>query len=537
MPTHTSDIVVIGAGHNALTAAAYLVRAGLSVTVLEARDRVGGGTVTEELTVPGFRHDTFSTGHPWLMTNPVLSRDELSIIANGLSYVGNDPVVVLPFRDGSSVTFWRDPQRTAAEFARYSARDAQALLDLYAEWEQLKPVHMTRAVSEPGAAPAPEVDSALAAHYDALREKSAWQDVHDRFESEQARALFLWFGNALVQPVDRPGTGHLPVTAPAAWNHGWMNAIGGSSQLAEHLARAVTSEGGRIVTGARVARILVEGERAVGVRRADGAEYRGRRAVLSSMHFTSLPKTLGVPLPDAFVEGTRKWRAGPGLVVVHLAVPRTPRARTHAGPCASVLVAQSSTAGVADMLASIAAERLAERDPYLLCACSTWVDPSRAPDGMGTVKVITMAPYALDGDPANWNAAKEDYADFLVTEFAGLVEDFEPGDVLGRCVHSPLDIERRNPSYYRGAAQGGEMVPDQMGLNRPVRGWAHYRMPVAGLYQTGTSAHPGGPVSGWPGRHAAKAILEDLQIDWRRVMPEGGVDSPPVIPIVDTSTL
>jgi phytoene dehydrogenase-like protein len=537
MPASDPDILVIGAGHNALVAAAYLARAGLSVTILEARDVIGGGTVTEELTAPGFKHDTFSTGHPWLMTNPVLARDELGILADGLSYVGNDPVVVLPFRDGSSVTFWRDPQRTAAEFARYSARDAQALLDLYAEWERLKPVHMTRAVSEPGAAPAPEIDPALAAHYDALREKTAWQDVHDRFESEQARALFLWFGNALVQPIDRPGTGHLPVTAPAAWNHGWMNAIGGSSRLAEHLARAVVAHGGRIVTGARVARILVEGERATGVRTGDGTEYRGRRAVLSSMHFTDLPEKLGVTLPPAFVAGTKAWRAGPGLVVVHLAVPENPRARTHGGPVASVLIAQSSTAGVAGMLDAIAGERLTERDPYMLCACSTWIDPSRAPNGMGTLKVITMAPYALDGDPANWDAAKEDYADFLVAEFAGLVEGFDPQAVLGRCVHSPLDIERRNPSFYRGAAQGGEMVPDQMGLNRPVTGWAHYRMPVAGLYQTGTSAHPGGPVSGWPGRHAAKAILEDLQIDWRRVMPDGAAASPPDIPIVDTSLL
>jgi phytoene dehydrogenase-like protein len=361
--------------------------------------------------------------------------------------------------------------------------------------------------------------------------------VHERFESEQGRALFLWFGSALVQPADRPGTGHLPVTVPSAWNHGWMNAVGGSSVLAEHLARDVAAHGGTVVTGARVARILVAGGRAAGVRTADGTVYRARRAVLSSMHFTDLPGKLGVPLPDAFVAGARAWRAGPALFVVHLAVPANPRARTHAGPVASVLVGQSSVPGVAGMLAAVAGDRLTERDPYLLCACSTWIDPSRAPDGMGTVKVITMAPYALDGDPTNWDAVKEDYADFLVAEFAGLVEGFEPGDALGRCVHSPLDIERRNPSYYRGAAQGGEMVPDQMGLNRPVAGWAHYRMPVAGLYQTGTSTHPGGPVSGWPGRHAAKAILEDLQIDWRRVMPEDAPARPPEIPVIDTSVL
>ncbi|MEK9660128.1 MAG: NAD(P)/FAD-dependent oxidoreductase [Alphaproteobacteria bacterium] len=531
-----SDIVVVGAGHNALTAAAYLARAGLSVTVLEAREMIGGGTVTEELTVPGFHHDTFSTGHPWLMTNPLLTRDELGVLENGLRYVGNDPVVVMPFKDGTSLTFWRDPHRTATELARYSKHDAGALLDLYAEWDRLAPVHMTRAVSEPGA-DLSALDPGLVAHYDTLREKSGWQDVHDRFESEQARALFLWFGLAVVQPVDRPGTGHLPVTVPSAWNHGWMNAVGGSSKLAEYLAADIGAHGGHIVTGARVAQIRVTGDRATGVRTEDGTEYTARRAVLSSMHFTELPRKLGTGLPDAFVEGTRSWRAGPGLIVVHLALPDNPRARGADGPVASVLVGQSSVAGVAEMLEAVAAERLPERDPYMLCACSTWIDPSRAPEGKATLKLITMAPYALGGDAANWDDAKEAYADFLIDEFTGLAEDFDPAAILGRCVHSPLDSERRNPSYYRGAAQGGEMLPDQMGLNRPLPGWANYRMPVAGLYQTGTSTHPGGPVSGWPGRHAAKAILEDLQIDWRRVMPEDAPTHPPDIPIIDTSLL
>jgi phytoene dehydrogenase-like protein len=114
---------------------------------------------------------------------------------------------------------------------------------------------------------------------------------------------------------------------------------------------------------------------------------------------------------------------------------------------------------------------------------------------------------------------------------------FKPGDEIPRSAHSPADVERINPSYHRGAAQGGEMLPDQMGINRPVKGWANYRMPVPGLYQTGTSAHPGGPVSGWPGRHAARAVLEDLQLDWRQVMPDGAPTDPPDIPVVDTSLL
>jgi phytoene dehydrogenase-like protein len=529
-----SDVVVIGAGHNALVAAAYLARAGLSVTVLEARPTIGGGTVTEELTVPGFRHDTFSSGHPWLLTNPIFTADELGIFRNGLAYVGNDPVLVVPFPDGESVTIWRDRHRTAAGIARYSSRDAGAWLALYDEWEALAPAHLARTTRAP-AEIAPAADAAIEARYAALLGKSCWDVVHERFESEYVRGALLWFGMVAVQPIDRAGTGLLPVLVPVTWSeYGWLNVVGGSLRLAEELARVVTANGGRILTNARVCRIPVEDGRAAGARTEDGRFFRARRAVVSSMHFTALPRVVEARLPEAFLAGAEAWRAGPSLFVVHLALRANQKVRTAEGPMAAVLAGLSTVAGVGGQLKNVAAERLVWSEPWMLAACSTWIDPSRAPEGHGTVKLITYAPYALEGDPARWEAVKADYADFLVEQYSRLAVDFQPGDELGRCVMSPFDIERTDASYCRGAAQGGEMVPDQMGLNRPVRGWANYRMPVAGLYQTGTSAHPGGPVSGWPGRHVARAVLDDLNIDWRRIMPASAparVD----VPVVDTS--
>ena len=142
MTHEEADIVVIGAGHNALTTAAYLAKAGLSVTVLEARSTIGGGTVTEELTLPGFRHDTFSQGHPFMLSSPIFTGDELGLFADGLQYVGNDPGVVVPFPDGESLTLWRDRERTAKEIEHFSPRDAKAFRDLMAEWRTLLPVHV-----------------------------------------------------------------------------------------------------------------------------------------------------------------------------------------------------------------------------------------------------------------------------------------------------------------------------------------------------------------------------------------------------------
>lgn len=532
----TCDVIVVGAGHNALASAAYLARAGLTVTVLEARDRIGGGTQTEELTLPGFHHDTFSTGHPNLTSNPLFSGDELGIFRGGLSYVGNDPVLVVPFPDGESVTLWCDQERTAAEFARFSKRDSDAWRAFLEQWKGMRDEHFARLINAPRDIDA-HTGSEHEERYNAIRNRSGIDVIGDMFESDHVRGAMLWFGMVMVQPIDRPGTGIMPLAVPAEWQRGWINPIGGSVRLAEALADVVRASRGTIVTEARVEKIILENGRAVGVRTDDGKVYRASRAIVSSMHFTALPEMLPGALPVPFIERTQNWRAGPSLLVVHLAVEENTHARSVSGPVGAVLTGQSTVDGVTGNLVDIANGRLTTEAPWLFAACSTWIDPSRAPDGKGVVKVIGMVPYALDGDPTNWDEAKEAHADLLVEEYARLVVNYKPGDELARRVFSPLDIERTNPGFYRGGPQGGELLPDQMGANRPFKGWADYRLPVPGLYQTGSSTHPGGTVSAWPGRHAARAVLEDLQMDWRTVMPGERPGAAPEIPIIDTSAL
>lgn len=531
-PTSETDVIVIGAGHNSLICAAYLSKAGLTVRIVEASEEIGGGTATSELTLPGFRHDPFSTGHFGLMANPAWSDGELPLAMHGLRYVAPDPVVVLPLEDGDTITLWHDQRRTAAELARFSSHDAQAWHQLCRDWAQIEPTYFDMVSNAPAAPDKAAVVSRIksgvnrarkvlgamspvkAALMGLLANRSAMQVIAERFEHPNVRKLMLWLVGAIGQPLDQNGTGMMAIAVPGLWGkYGWVHPIGGSRALPDSLASILKEAGVDVLTGAKVSEILVESGRARGVRTADGRTYLASRAVVSSAHATDLPGMLpDFVLPTSFSAALAKWEGGPSAFNVHLAVERNHRIKSRWGSISPVLTGSITESGIAAQLADISAERLSGDGLWLLAACSSIADPSRAPAGKGVIKLTTMAPYALAGDPGNWETAKSDYADQLVAMYAELVEDFRPGDELGRAVMAPPDILSANSSFFGGSPQGGALSPAQSGANRPASGWASYRMPLPGLYQTGLSTHPGGAVTGWPGRNAAKAVLDDLQI-------------------------
>ena len=137
-------------------------------------------------------------------------------------------------------------------------------------------------------------------------------------------------------------------------------------------------------------------------------------------------------------------------------------------------------------------------------------DPSRAPDGCHTLKIESNLPYALKEGPKHWDNIKDQVAEALLNRLREVAPNLTPDKFLGKFIESPLDIERMNPSMWRGSTHGGAMIPSQIGAMRPVPGWANYRMPIAGLYQTGACTAPGGAVTGMPGRNAASVILKDF---------------------------
>lgn len=504
-----ADVVVAGAGHNSLIAAAYLAKAGFEVAVLEARDVIGGNTVTEELTLPGFKHDSCSSAHVLIQSNPLMRNNELGLDGYGLHYVYTDPAVVMPIEDGTSITMWRDRSRTAAELERFSARDAGAYIALLDEWDSgLKQVHGRVGNRPPSES---SEDSEAARRYHKLESMSAREVVFERFEHDHVRSFIMWLAFATIQDVGRPGTGILPLSVTAGRQEfGWTTPIGGSGQLPASLAKLIEDHGGSIVTGASVTQIVVEDGRAAGVVTASGDHYRARRAVLSTIHAARLPEVLPAEaVPDDFRAAMSGWKPGHTLFAVHLALPRIPAFATEQGWVSSTAGAYGSSSG---LLAQIEAHDQGitfDQDPWVLVVNSCVVDPRRAPGG-ATLKLLTIAPRELSG--ASWTDESARFGRALVELVASRM-DFEPEDALATLSECPLDLEERNPHNYLGSCHGGELSPEQSGSNRPAPGYSQYRMPVANLYQTGATTHPGGSVSGRPGRNAARVMLADLGVD------------------------
>jgi phytoene dehydrogenase-like protein len=531
-----ADVVVVGAGHNGLVCAGYLAAAGFEVVVLEAQHVVGGNTVTEELTLPGYAHDSCSSAHVLIQSNPVLRDDELGLLSRyGLRYVHPDPAVVLPLADGDAVVMRRDAAATAEELARWSAADAAEYRLLLDEWDAgLAGAHGRWNDGMPGT-------GADDRRYAALRARTAWDVVHERFRHPVVRSFLLWLAFATIADPRRPGTGALPsAIASGRTRYGWAIPVGGSGALAAALRAQLAAHGGRVLTGAAVTRLVVERGRARAVETADGRRFGARRAIVSSAHLTSLPALLGTEAPPGELARARAaWRPGLSLFAVHAALRADPQVSTLDGPISTVAAGLGSADGLRRQLDRFAAGEVDAEDPWLLVVAATVADPSRAPAGHGVLKLLTVAPYRR-ADGRSWDGAKDGYAHALLRLAARRLHGLDPSSVLAIRAESPLDLARRNPHNVGGSCHGGEFalpgggsagglgsagvggLPGGVGGSagagestgpgdgEVLRGWPSYRTPIPGLYLTGATTHPGGSVSGRPGRNTARVVLRDL---------------------------
>ena len=510
------DVVVAGAGHNSLVAAAYLAKAGFTCLVLEHRDVIGGNTVTEPLTLPGFLHDSCATAHNLIQASPMLRNDELGLSRYGLEYILPDPVVYMPFPDGQSITQWRDLDRTCAELARFSKRDAEAYRRLLDDYAEVASVFNDAAYTPIGFGPS--LPERLAAHpkgkiWQRRIALSAWEIIRDRFESEHVRAFMLWMAFMTVVPPEQPMSGRLAFSLVAGrqrWS--WAVPKGGSSALPDALAALIRDHGGKVLTGKSVDGLILEDGACCGVTCADGSAYRARKAVLSTVHVKHLlPMAEAEAWGDDFVESVETWQAGIALFAAHYAITEPLVADGPDGPLTPSAVGIMPSIDHALRVGSDITRGIAQIDePPLLVIVTSVADPSRAPPGHHTLKIVGFHPYELREGAEHWDAIKMDVARANLAHLRRYFPALTDDKILAEVVKSPLDLERTNPHNWHGSCHAGAQIPAQLAGLRPAPGWASHRMPIPGLYQTGATTHPGGSVSGAPGRNAAIVMLKDL---------------------------
>jgi phytoene dehydrogenase-like protein len=522
------DAVVVGGGHNGLTAAAYLARGGLSTLVLERREQVGGCCVTEEI-APGCRAST--TSYIASMLRPEVIRD-LDLASHGLKMVPCDPALLVPFPDGTVLPWWADRAQTVAAIARLSPADAKTFVRVDEELKRL-----ARYLQPFFLEPPPDVG---ARGFTRLRE--LWKigrrlraitgdeiagmvsfltgslgDFLDRsYESEKVKTLML--ANSLYGKHGgpyQPGTAlgllfHLLSGGEHQVQGFYGHVIGGMGAITQAMASAARALGVEIRTGAPVARIDARGGRVRGVVLEDGTEIAAA-TVLSNAD----PKRtfLGLVEPSELPEDFRAKVAGIKMD----------------GPCAKVNLVLSEEPRVSGMPRDWPASQralftlvpsldFAERsydaakrgeipeDLWVDCVVASNVDASLAPPGRHVMTCfVQYVPYRLR--KSHWDAERERLGDRVV-ETIGRYASNVPGSVVARQVLTPLDLERTY-GLTEGNIFHGDLSLEQLFFLRPVAGWSGYRTPIEGLYLCGAGAHPGGGVTGAPGHNAARRVLQD----------------------------
>jgi phytoene dehydrogenase-like protein len=489
-PTDRFDVVVAGAGHNSLITAAYLAKAGFRCLVLEGRPLVGGDVKTAEITLKGFLHDTCSSAHNGIQDNPAIRDNELNLRDYGLEYIFPDPVFHMPFLDGAYITQWRDPERTYAEFAKISKKDADAYRRMMKEDETMDP---------------------KSAFWRRRLAMSHWEIIRANFEDDHCRAFMLacpWSQH----PAQYPMTGRLAYSPFHQQRVSRPLPKGGSGMLSEALARFIQAHNGVILTNKPVTKLIIESGRCTGVECADGSSYRAEKAVVSTIHIKQLvdmaPRELW---PEDFIDGVNTWQPEYQMFASNYATtepPTYPVAGGTISPVHSELLASPERALRFAYDYTIGAANVEEPPQHIIC-CSV-ADPTRAPAGMHTIKCVAYQPYDLKEGPQHWDKIKEEVADANLKYLQKYSPNLTDDKILARVVQSPLDLERMNPHNWHGSCHAGDSGPSQSGAMRPMPGWADYRMPIPGLYQTGATTAPGGSVTGVPGRNAAKVMLKDF---------------------------
>lgn len=534
----TYDVIIIGAGHNGLVCASYLLKAGYTVLLLEKRPVPGGAATTEEALpqeAPGFKFNLCAIDHEFIHLGPV--PEELELHKYGLEYLHCDPVVFCPHPDGKYFLAHHSLEKTCAEIARYSPRDAQKYQEYTDFWQRA----LGAMIPMFNAPPKSIID--IIGNYDLAKLKdlfsviggadktldfvrtmltSAEDILNEWFDSEFLKAPLARLASELGAPPSQKTLAIGAIMMAMRHDPGMARPRGGTGALTKALVNLVQSHAGKILTDQQVERILIDNGRAVGVRVGNGTEYRATKGIISNIDarrlFLQLIDDSDTKAADPDLRERVERRivnSNDSLLKIDLALSEPLRfdRYNHRDEylIGSVLIADS-VKQVEEAHSKPILGQIPDENPSMYVVMPTMLDPSMAPEGKHTLWVEFFAPYQIDGaegtgmDGTGWtDELKHKVADRCIDKIAEYAPNIKNA-IIARRVESPAELSRRLGSY-KGNHYHIDMTLDQMVFFRPLPELANYKTPIDGLYLTGAGTHPGGSISGMPGRNCARVFM------------------------------
>lgn len=516
------DAVVIGAGHNGLVTAIILAQAGWSVLVVERNDVPGGAIRTEEVTLPGFRHDLFATNLNLFAGSAFFAEHGDQLAEYGLEFAPSNKPFASVFPDSRFVGVTTDLKATVDSIETVSTRDGEAWREMWDQFQRISPhIFPLLGVEMPSSGAVwgllrgmRSLGMGWPLELTRMVLQSTREFTEERFESEEMRALVATWGMHLDFAPDVSGGAlfpYLETFADAA--NGMVLGKGGADVITRSLTGLLDASGGELRLGEPVESVITTGGIARGVTLESGEVIGADKAVVANLTPTVLAGLLASgALGDKPSSQLSRYRHGPGTLMVHLALDDLPNWRAaeelrdyayvHIGP-----YLDDMSSAYTDAVSGYLPAR-----PTLVIGQPTTVDPTRAPEGKHVLWIqVRMVPGVIKGDAleeiadTDWDAAKEPFADRVLD----LIEPYAPGlreKILGRHVLSPSDLERYNPNLVGGDSLGGSHHLMQNFFLRPLPGWRHYRTPIRRLHMCGAATWPGAGVGAGSGYLLGKRL-------------------------------
>ncbi|MCF8474068.1 MAG: NAD(P)/FAD-dependent oxidoreductase [Emcibacter sp.] len=524
------DAIVIGAGHNGLTAAAYLGRAGLSTLVVERREIIGGCCVTEDV-APGCRVSATSYIASMLLPKVI---DDLDLASFGLRMVPCDPILAIPDKAGGVIRWWADLGRTSDEIRRFSEKDAETFLSVDRDLKKLAAYLQPFFLEPPPNLAATGFERfkelwRLAKRFYGITGDEMSQlvdfltgslgDFLDRhFEAEETKLLFL-ANNVYGKhggPYDQGSALGLLFHLLSGGDHGRQgfsgHVIGGMGSITQAIAASAKKSGVEIITSAPVARILIKDNEAYGVLLEDGTEILAS-VVLSNADpkRTFLSLVEAEKLPASFRKDVAAIKMAGPSAKVNLVLSEEPKfigMPENSSPEERAVMTLVPSLEEAQRCYDIAKLGKIPDELWVDCVVPSMIDDSLAPpDRFMMTCFIQYVPYHLK--EGTWDDHRESFGDRVIEHIARYAPNV-PDSIIARTILTPLDLEQ-----IYGITEGnifhGDLSFNQLFFMRPLPKWTQYRTPVTALYLCGAGTHPGGGVTGAPGHNAAAQVLKDIK--------------------------